>query len=260
MSPWLALWSFLSLPIHVYCFNDISFRLWLAVRRCRSPVSRVAGAVWPIVSVSDYVVGHLISHKLYCVGLSGTVRLAWPRWANLSPVYRHNELSALTAKVPVEWKCNFQNEWTNQKFYSKNKILLSLKTASSREIHLSSLFPIGFTGRKNKFGLLNGHMMKGFSCPALPSCGDLFRHSGHHQNDYNCRLLVISDHTRSIFGTLWYKGVMKTTPIAICGSSRMQFCVSCDLFTDFAGRVGHGTNPLAALSCGSRSNAKLYLQ
>ena len=150
MSPWLALWSFLSLPIHVYCFNDISFRLWLAVRRCRSPVSRVAGAVWPIVSVSDYVVGHLISHKLYCVGLSGTVRLAWPRWANLSPVYRRNELSALTAKVPVEWKCNFQNEWTNQKFYSKNKILLSLKTASSREIHLSSLFPIGFTGRKNK--------------------------------------------------------------------------------------------------------------
>ena len=142
----------------------------------------------------------------------------------------------------------------------KINFLLSLKTTSSREIHLSSLFPIGFTGRKNKFGLLNGHVMEGFSCPALPSCGDLSRHSGHRQNDYNCRLFAISDHTRSIFRTLWYKGVMKTVQIAYCDSSRMQCCVSCDLFTDFTGRVGHGTNSLTTVTCGSQSNAKLYLQ
>ena len=41
---------------------------------------------------------------------------AWPRWVNLSPAFLRNGLSVLTAKVPVEWKSNFQNELTNQKF------------------------------------------------------------------------------------------------------------------------------------------------
>ena len=33
---------------------------------------------------------------------TGPVRLAWPRWVNLSPAYLRNGLSVLTAKVPVE--------------------------------------------------------------------------------------------------------------------------------------------------------------
>ena len=33
--------------------------------------------------------------------LNGSVRLAWPRWVNLSPAYLRNGLSVLTAKVSV---------------------------------------------------------------------------------------------------------------------------------------------------------------
>ena len=71
-----------------------------------------------------------------------------------------NALSVLTAKVPVEWKCNFQNEVTQSEILMKIQIQFSLKTTSWYETHDSSSFAISFThGTQINFGPLNDHMI-----------------------------------------------------------------------------------------------------
>ena len=43
-------------------------------------------------------------HFIWVTVPNGPVRLVLPWWINLSPAYLRNGLSALTAKIPVEWK------------------------------------------------------------------------------------------------------------------------------------------------------------
>ena len=47
------------------------------------------------------------------------IRLAQPRWINLSSAYRTQWAVWTLCKRRVEWKSDFQNELTNQKFGSK---------------------------------------------------------------------------------------------------------------------------------------------
>ena len=86
--------------------------------------------------------------------------------------------------------------------------------------------------RSHDYGICMGCHRDHWSCPALQSCGDLSHHSGHRQDDCNCGLFAISDHTKINFRALWYKRVVKTTQIVYCGSFRYNFFVSRDLFTD----------------------------
>ena len=84
------------------------------------------------------------------------------------------------------------------------------------------------------------------SYPALPFCGDLSRQCVHRQDDDNCGLIAISDHTKLFFRALLYKGAVKTTQIACCGSFWMQFRAH-GLFTDLIA----GRPPYEVSCCGN---------
>ena len=58
------------------------------------------------------------------------------------------------------------------------------------------LVPYTITLLRNIYGWSPWHQQ----CPALTSCGDLLRHSGHRQDDCNCGVFAISCHTKLFLG------------------------------------------------------------
>ena len=104
-------------------------------------------------------------------------------------------------------KSNFQNELTNPKFVSNWKLNLAYRQHPNMKpitlFHSNSLYRT-----LNNFGPLNDHIIINFHvlspchrpCTALTSCGDLWRHSGHCQDDCNCGVFAISDHTKLFLG------------------------------------------------------------
>ena len=89
------------------------------------------------------------------------VRFALLQRVDLIPAYPGNGLLVLTAKVPVEYKRNFPNERTNQKFHSKSKCSLILQTASYCDTH--DLISNVFNRTQSNFGPVNDHMIKEIS-------------------------------------------------------------------------------------------------
>ena len=73
---------------------------------------------------------------------NGPVRLALSRRIKFIPAYMRSGLSVLTAKVPVEWKRDFQNETTNKEFDSKTIFnLVFLKHQNVTPSHKVMLVP-----------------------------------------------------------------------------------------------------------------------
>ena len=125
----------------------------------------------------------------------------FPQIVSLSSTYLWNGLSGLPTQAPVEWKRKFQNGLTNQKStQNRNSILLKKKTRIIMWNLVPVLFPISFTGCKNEIGRWNEHMK--------------------------------TSNIKSNLGGLWYKHVVKATPIAHCSSFHVQSWVPCDSCTD----------------------------
>ena len=103
------------------------------------------------------------------------------------------------------------------------------------------LVPYTITSLRNIYGWSPWHQQ----CPALTSCGDLSRHSGHRQDDCNCGVFAISCHTKLFLGLCnineWWIGGHRSHTLA-------------------HHRGGHGLNVLIAVTYNSQSNSKLYLQ
>ena len=104
-------------------------------------------------------------------------------------------------------KSNFQNELTNQKFDSNSKLNLAIDTTI---MWSPSLFFISnrFYRTLNNFVSLNDHIITEFSwvvtmAPAVPSA-DILRwlvtSHWHRQDDCNCGVFVISEHTKEFLG------------------------------------------------------------
>ena len=113
------------------------------------------------------------------------------QWA----ISTHQKGSSETENVTSRFNWPVRNSTQNQNSTKlENSIMMWIPN------HLSSVFPIGFRGRKNNLDFLNDHMMKGFSCPALPSWGDLSHHNANCQDGYNGRLFAKSNYTKSVIG------------------------------------------------------------
>ena len=81
--------------------------------------------------------------------------------------------------------------------------------------------------------------------------------TGRKKGNLPLKLCMVSDNRKSSSGSLWYKHVVKLTPIAYCNSVRMQFWVSRDLSTDLTAWKATVRN---VVTFGRYSNIKPYLQ
>ena len=151
-------------------FNGCTLDVW---ERIRISTSNFTGYLF-MLSLN------LIPFRKIGTGLriNWPVRLALPRWVNLSPAYPRKGLSALTAKVPVEWKSNFQiNRSIRNLTQIRNSNLVYGQHHDVKPITI--LYFQQFRRTQNNFGPLNDHIITEFSWVVtmahVVSCADILR-------------------------------------------------------------------------------------
>ena len=143
---------------------------------------------------------------------NGPVWMFLPWWVNLNPTYLSNGLSALTEKVPVEWKRNFQNEPIGNSTQNRNSIYLQNRIITWNP-SLFFFFQLHSQDAKQCCShkwfsrvvtMVTGHAQHCHLAVTSPVIVANVR-----QGECNCRLFAISEHTEAVFRAFWYKRVVK---------------------------------------------------